>query len=251
MTDLLIIGSAAGVPTEARFCTALALRTEQHLYLIDAGAPVSTLLYRMYEDPLKVDAVFLSHMHTDHVAGLPLLLQHNHLLHRRKPLAIYGPWDTARRLRCLLHDLLLGVDRLSFPLSLHDVTLGQPVTLSDLTVAFFPTTHYLGFAPYAPQPMSCGLVVETGNKRLVISGDLGRQDDLVPYLKGCDILLHEFGHWEVEEIADFAALHRVPHLVVYHLHHDWDRREEEMQVMIRKRYGGKLTLARDLMRVQL
>jgi len=251
MSELLIIGSAAGVPTETRFCTALALRTDRHLYLIDAGAPVSTLLYRMGEDPLEVEAVFLSHMHADHVAGLPLLLQQNHLLHRRKPLAIYGPWDTARRLRCLLHDMLLGVDRLRFPLSLQDVPVDQPIALSELTVTFFPTTHYLGFAPYAPQPMSCGLIVETGGKRLVISGDMGRQDDLVPHLKGCDILLHEFGHWEVEEIADFAAAHKVPHLVVYHLHRDWERREEEMKAVIRKRYGGKLTLARDLMRVPL
>lgn len=82
----------------------------------------------MDEDPLKVEAVFLSSMHTDRVAGSPLLLQHNHLLHRHRPLAIYGPWDTARQFRCLLHDLLLGVDRLSSLLSLHDVTVAQSIS---------------------------------------------------------------------------------------------------------------------------
>jgi len=63
--------------------------------------------------------------------------------------------------------------------------------------------------------------------------------------------VHGLGHWEVEEAADLAALHRVPHLVVYHLHHEWERREEEMWRVIRKRYGGELTIAHDLMRVSL
>jgi len=64
----------------------------------------------MDEDPLEVDIASLSNIRADHVARSPLLLQHDHLLHRDRPLAIYGPWETAGRPRSLPHDLLVDVD---------------------------------------------------------------------------------------------------------------------------------------------
>ncbi len=56
--ELLVLGSASGQPTGRRFASAYALQAAGKLFLIDCGAPVSTLLYRYNLDPTDVQAVF-------------------------------------------------------------------------------------------------------------------------------------------------------------------------------------------------
>jgi ribonuclease Z len=89
--ELIVLGSSSGVPTKQRFPSAYALRVTGKLFLIDCGAPVSTLLYRYELDPLDVKAVFLSHWHMDHVAGLGMFLTQSHNLKRKNSLRVYGP----------------------------------------------------------------------------------------------------------------------------------------------------------------
>src|ERR1044071_7242053 len=98
MTDeLIVLGSASSIPSRRRFPSAYALKVAGRLFLIDCGAPVSTLLYRYELDPLDVNAIFLSHWHMDHVANLGLLLTQNHLRQRSKKLNVYGPKRSEER----------------------------------------------------------------------------------------------------------------------------------------------------------
>ncbi len=73
---LLVLGSSA-MPTRQRFTSAYALTVAGKLFLLDCGAPVSGLLFQYGFDPIDVQAIFLSHWHMDHVAGLGLFLVQN------------------------------------------------------------------------------------------------------------------------------------------------------------------------------
>ena len=74
-TTLRVLGSTSGLVPGASFCTALVVQSGGDAFLLDAGAPVATLLPQAGVDLRTLRAVLLTHWHADHSAGLPLLLQ--------------------------------------------------------------------------------------------------------------------------------------------------------------------------------
>ncbi len=65
------IGTSHGDATYCRYNTSTLIEAGDRMYLIDAGAPVEAQLVRMGKDFGKLHAIFLTHMHLDHVGGLP------------------------------------------------------------------------------------------------------------------------------------------------------------------------------------
>ncbi len=79
------------------------LRREGDLFLFDAGEGTQVSLRRLNLRWKKINAIFISHTHADHVTGLPGLLMLSSQVDRDEPLYIYGPpriaeyVDTSRR----------------------------------------------------------------------------------------------------------------------------------------------------------
>ena len=67
---LIFAGTSHGVPEADRFCTSTFLLSGENTYMIDAGAPVSSLLRRHGVAHEAVKGVFITHPHDDHVNGL-------------------------------------------------------------------------------------------------------------------------------------------------------------------------------------
>lgn len=72
----VFLGTSHGDPTLTRFCSSTLYRFENCSILVDAGEPVTGLLVREGVQPSRLDAVFLTHMHIDHVGGLPALVHY-------------------------------------------------------------------------------------------------------------------------------------------------------------------------------
>ena len=70
---ITFLGTSHGVPATDRYCTSVMLESGDNIYLLDAGAPVINLMLRKNIDLKKLKAVFISHTHMDHTAGLPEL----------------------------------------------------------------------------------------------------------------------------------------------------------------------------------
>jgi ribonuclease BN (tRNA processing enzyme) len=259
--ELLILGSSAGVPTANRYPTAMALKTGGGLYLLDCGAPVSNHLKRMGEDPRTIRAVFLTHWHPDHAHGLPMLLQDLQLTGRREPLTIYGPPGTSEKLDDLLRLFLIPREILPYTLTAVDVQPGAVFTDEHLRVAYFPTRHLAADQwqtlddTYGQRlwPLAFGLLLQVADQRILISGDIRSSEDLEPYVEGCSLVSHEFGHMVIDQIRHFAIKHKLPRLLIAHLHHRYDHAdgEAEIRAAIADGYEGELLVARDLMRIAL
>ena len=97
-----ILGSASAKPTKDRHPSAQVVNIHEQLFLTDAGEGVQRQMFRNGFNPLKIKAVFISHLHGDHVMGLFPLLSTMGLCGRRTALPIYAPAPFGEILECHL-----------------------------------------------------------------------------------------------------------------------------------------------------
>ena len=73
---LTFLGTAAGMATQTRHCSATALRSQRSYVLVDCGEGTQLQMQRTQGllNPILLDTVLITHMHGDHVLGLPGLL---------------------------------------------------------------------------------------------------------------------------------------------------------------------------------
>ena len=89
--SVTILGNSSAKPTAKGHPSAQMVNINEQLFLVDAGEGVQRQMARCGISPLKLRAVFISHLHGDHVFGLFPLLSTLGLYGRRTPLKIYAP----------------------------------------------------------------------------------------------------------------------------------------------------------------
>jgi ribonuclease Z len=89
--EAFILGCGGMMPLPNRHLTSMLLRREGDLFLFDAGEGTQVSLRRLNLRWKKINAIFISHTHADHVTGLPGLLMLSSQVDRDEPLYIYGP----------------------------------------------------------------------------------------------------------------------------------------------------------------
>ena len=88
---LNILGTASALPTVNRYPSAQVLDIRGRLFLIDCGEGVQMQMRRSRLPLLKLDTVFITHLHGDHTFGIFGLLSTMSMLGRKAPLHIYAP----------------------------------------------------------------------------------------------------------------------------------------------------------------
>lgn len=151
--ELLILGSSAAVPTGSNSPTSQILTVSGVPYLIDAGEGVQERL-RFYKVRFqKIPVIFISHLHGDHVLGLPGLIGTMNLLGRNAPLKIVGP-KGIREFLDVIHRLTGAYQK--FPLTIHEIETEEVQRLvhedSLLKVESIPVNHRVTTFGYKFQP---------------------------------------------------------------------------------------------------
>ncbi|MDR1680665.1 MAG: ribonuclease Z [Prevotellaceae bacterium] len=101
--EITILGSRSALPIKNHFPTAQVLQVRERLFLIDCGEGCQMQLLRAGLSLLRIDAVFISHLHGDHLFGLFGLLSTMSMLGRMDILPIYAPAPMDAVLRDHLH----------------------------------------------------------------------------------------------------------------------------------------------------
>ncbi len=143
--QVTFLGTSSGVPTRARNVSSVALRLPQRaeLWLFDCGEGTQHQFLRSELRVSQLRRVFVTHMHGDHVLGLPGLLASLGLAGSCPGIDLYGPDP--------LRDYLEGVlrttsTRINYPLRTHRVRQAAAsgalvLDDGDLTVRCAPLTH--------------------------------------------------------------------------------------------------------------
>lgn len=91
MIKVTVLGRASAKPTVTSHPSAQIVNVNEQYYLVDAGEGTQQQMFRRGINPLKLRAVFISHLHGDHVFGLFPLLSTMGLCGRQMPLKVFAP----------------------------------------------------------------------------------------------------------------------------------------------------------------
>ncbi len=89
--SVIFLGTAASIPTPQRSLPAIAVQRKGELILFDCGEGTQRQMIHAGVGFHRKTKVFITHMHGDHMLGLPGLIQTMSLLDRKRKLEIYGP----------------------------------------------------------------------------------------------------------------------------------------------------------------
>jgi len=137
MIRLTFLGTAAARPTVGRNVSGLAVQREGDLFLFDCGEGSQRQMMR-YATGFAVRAVFVTHVHADHLLGIPGLLRTMVLQGRTDPMTLYGPPGSARVLKEVV---VLGGERFAFPLEVVECRAGEGFRSDDYGVYAFDVEH--------------------------------------------------------------------------------------------------------------
>ncbi|MEN7551449.1 ribonuclease Z [Rapidithrix thailandica] len=139
--DIHFLGTSAAIPYKERKPSAQYIQVNKQRLLIDCGEGTQQQLNKYQINAHKIEHILISHLHGDHIFGLPGLLSSLHLFKRTKPLHLYAPLGLKEMLRSIFR---YSETTLSFPLQFHALQAeGQRLLFEndELEVSSFPLEH--------------------------------------------------------------------------------------------------------------
>lgn len=276
-TKLVILGSGTPNPDPERSGSAYAVLINGKAYLVDFGPGIVRRASSLSPEwggeypELSIKNLkhaFLTHIHSDHSAGLSDLILTPWVLGRDEPLRIYGPKGTKDMVYHVTEAYKLDINyringsqpsnQEGYKSEVTEITEGVIFKNSDLIVESIKINH-------GSLVNSFGYKFTTKDKVIVFSGDTAESDNLFKKAEQADILVHEVyseSGWK-KKTQDWQKYHKAHHtsavdlgflaekanvkkLVLSHLLL-WGSSEESLIKEVQQGYSGEVVIAKDLM----
>ena len=196
---MTLLGTGVPIPSSERFGPSTLIEAGDHTLLIDAGRGATIRLFQIGVPIGKIDALLLTHFHSDHTVGIPDLWLTGWLSSyfgaRQKPFHVIGPTGTRTLMEHLeaayARDIEIRIEDEKLERKHADVVVtefagdGLVYEAGDLRVIAFTVDHGAAIKP------AYGYRIEYQNRVAVISGDTRYNENVVKYATGADLLIHE------------------------------------------------------------
>jgi ribonuclease BN (tRNA processing enzyme) len=200
--QLQFVGCGDAFGSGGRFNTCFHLVGKDINALIDCGASSLISMNRLAIDRNKVDTIFISHFHADHVGGLPFFIVESHyVLKRDRGLTVAGPPGLKANYPELMERGFAGTKTLElrFPLTLRELEIGRRTDVGHLRVTAFHVVHDDRAGP------CLGFRFEAEGKVIAFSGDTEWTDTLIDLGRDADLFICE-AYTRDKPIATHMAL---------------------------------------------
>ncbi len=195
--SVAVCGSRAPLPSPNRAETCLLVQAGTSKFIIDSGEGSAANLQRWGIDYTDLEAVILSHLHSDHISDMPAIQFQSWLGGRKEHLPVLGPIGTASTIegfrlayeldasyRSEHHGSILPIEAYGYDVVEFDGDSALIFENKDTKITAFRVDH-------SPVDPSYAFKVEYKDRSMVISGDTVALDVMVEYSKGVDVLLHD------------------------------------------------------------
>ncbi|MGV3243995.1 ribonuclease Z [Staphylococcus sp. 11261D007BR] len=167
--EVTFFGTSAGLPTKERHTQSVALKLEPYskdFWLFDVGEGTQHQILHHSIKLGKVSHIFITHMHGDHLYGLPgVLTSRSFQGGADKPLTIIGPKGIKAFIE---HTMSLSYAHLSYPIKIIEIEDEVQFSIDEFKVKVLPLNHGVpsyGFrieAPYTPGKLDVNKLKEIG-----------------------------------------------------------------------------------------
>ena len=266
-TRVILLGTGTPNPDPDRMGPAVAVVSGERVYIVDCGPGVVRRAAQAGIRMPQLTRAFLTHLHSDHTAGLADLILTPPNSDRRDPLEIYGPPGTHA-----MTGHLMKAFREDFEIRLHGTQPVDPRGFQAVARDVRPGEIYrdeqvrvIAFAvPHGTWKHAYGYRFEARDKVIVISGDTTYSEALIAAAKGADILVHEVYsrkgwegrtagwqkyhaayHTSGPDVGRVAAAVRPKKLVLYHLL-PMGQPPAQILAEIRTAWDGEVVYGKDL-----
>jgi ribonuclease Z len=212
-----VAGSGSPLPDAKRGNSCVAVIAGARVFVVDAGERASETLNRMQIAPERIEAVLLTHFHSDHIGGLgSLALQRWVAGPARTPMRVIGPpgvdrvvagyneayamdsgYRTAHHGEAVAPTAGAGMTAETYAIADDSDSLVL-LDQAGLTITAFTVDH----APVVP---AVGYRFDYSGRSLVLSGDTTYSPVLVRVAKGADLLIHDALSRELLKLVEDAA----------------------------------------------
>lgn len=236
--EILFLGTSAAVPSKDRSTSCIAVKEGRGIVLLDCGEGTQRRLMESPYSFMKIGAILVTHLHGDHVFGLPGLLQTMSLSDRRDPLLICGPPG----IRALIDTAMEATGgELSYPIDVRELSGGEAFEACGFGASCFRTDHgmfsigYVLRGPDRPGKLDHEKALALGARdgpdmarlkrgesvgditpdmvigppvpgiSVAYTGDTKPADGTVEAARGVDVLIHEATYMDAE--AENAGKH--------------------------------------------
>lgn len=272
-TKVVLLGTGTPNADPDRSGPAVAIIIGEQAYLVDCGPGIVRRASAAFKKGFsslkaeKLNKLFITHLHSDHTAGLSDLILTPWVLGRETPLQVLGPSGTKNMsdniLRAYSEDInnrLSGLEpsnKTGYKVNVTEYKEGLIYQDSNVNVYAYKVEHGNWKEAYALQFVSSDRVV-------TISGDCKPCEGIIAASMGCDILVHEVysyvgyltrkpewqryhkqSHTSTNELAELAEKIKPKTLVLYHIL-SWGASPQSMLNEIKQQYKGTVYCGNDL-----
>lgn len=276
ITQVVMLGTGTPNPDPERSGPSVAIVVNDTPYLVDFGPGVvrrAAAMSPSYGGSMpaleikNLKHAFLTHLHSDHSAGLSDLILTPWVLERAQPLELYGPEGIAEMASHVLEAYRADIDyrvnglepanNEGWRVNTHVVDEGVIFEDDNVRVEAFRVRH-------GTWENAFGYRFTTPDRVIVISGDAAPDENVERYAKGADILIHEVysvegfarrdpfwqkyhstNHTSAHELGAIAERAKPDLLILYHVLF-WGATEETVLREVREKYSGQVVLPADL-----
>lgn len=190
-----LLGTGCPVVSPRRYGAGQLVRCGELTMLVDIGSGVTQRLVEAGSSGAEIDALLITHIHSDHLVDLYQFIISSWHQNRARPQVIYGPpgikklvdahmdaWKDERELRIEYEQ---RTSTAAFDFEVHEFSeSGVLIERDGAKISAVRVDH-------APIEHAFGFVFELGGRKLVLSGDTRPCDALVEAAYGADVLVHE------------------------------------------------------------
>ena len=274
-TKLFILGTGTPNPNPERMGSSYLVLANDEPYLFDYGTGVVRRIAAFSSSwggeyqALEVENLkyaFLTHIHSDHTLGLADLIITPWIMGRSEPLKIFGPKGAKNMHTNIIKAYQPDIDYRIYGTQPQNST-GYKVIFNELKDKFvyqdenIKVTAFLN--DHGDLQESYGFLIETTDKKILISGDTAMAKNLISYGENLDYLIHEIysqkgfnnktpdwqkyhqaHHTGPKEVAEIANLLQPKSLILSHILF-WGSSEQEILDEVKTFYSGKIIVAED------
>lgn len=193
-----LLGTGAPVPSIERFGPSILVEAGGQKLLFDCGRGASQRLWQLRISLGQIDAMFLTHLHSDHVVGIPDVWLTGWIPaaygRRANPFQVFGPGGTKDMMNNLVNAFSWDINTRSKEKNKADS--GAFVNALDVKEGFIWEKGGVKVTPFTVRhadfiDSALGYRIDYAGHSVILSGDTRYSENLIRYAKSADVIIHE------------------------------------------------------------